>query len=284
MSLVGGAVTASTYLAEGRIAAQAVRYTATAIVLIGFSRWRARHHPAWRLRRPRGVVWLWLIAAATCGLSVYNLALVEALQHADTSLVASIVSAVPLVLAVAAPLAARQAIAIRLVVGAAIVVAGSMIVYGTGHADSAGVLLALVALAGECGFTLLGARALAAVGAVSIATHTAWIAALQLTVLAALTDGGLHIGRSMPALAAIGYLIAASAAAFVLWFDAIDSIGPAVAGLTAGVIPVVALVTGAALGVAAATPTTLAGVAVVVAGLATSLHQPTPTTEVSVTT
>ncbi|MCC6438658.1 MAG: DMT family transporter [Acidimicrobiales bacterium] len=281
MSLVGAAVTASTYLADGRITAQALRYAATAVVLLGVSRRRRRRDGAWQLRRPRGSGWLWSTAAATCGLTVYNLALVEALQRADTPLVASIVSAVPLVLAVAAPVAVRQPVAGRIVAGATIVVAGSMLIYGTGRAEATGVVLAVVALGGECAFTLFGARSLASVGAVSIATHTAWIAAAQLAVLSLLVEDGTGAGWDLGAVAAIGYLVVASAAAFVLWFDAIDSIGPAVAGLTAGAIPIVALISGGLLGTARLTPASLAGVAIVIAGIATALRQAAPSTEVT---
>lgn len=273
MSLVGGAVTASTYLAEGRIAAEAVRYAATAVVLVAMARWRGRRDQNWRLRRPRGSAWLWLTAAATCGLTLYNLALVEALQHADTPLVASIVSAVPLVLAVIAPLAARQPVAGRLVVGALVVVAGSVLVYGTGRADVLGVLLALAALSGECAFTLLGAKALSSVGAVSIATHTAWIAAIQLGVLALVVDE--HVaGWDLAVVVAIAYLVLASAASFVLWFAALDVIGAALAGVAAGAIPITALITGAAVGTAHLAPANLLGIAVVVGGTAIALRAP----------
>ncbi|MEZ5217782.1 MAG: DMT family transporter [Ilumatobacteraceae bacterium] len=275
MSLVGGAITASTYLADGRITSQAVRYAATALVLVVVSRRRHEYDDAWRLRRPRGSGWVWLVGAATCGLTIYNLALVEALQRADTPLVASIVSAVPLVLALAAPLGLGQTVAGRVVFGAAIVVAGSVLVYGTGDASATGAGLSIVALVGECAFTLLGARVLHTVGAVSIATHTAWIAAAELAVLSVVLDGGQRTGWDLPAVGAIGYLVAASAAAFVLWFDAIESIGPAVAGLAAGAIPVAALVTGTLLGTAILTPSSLGGVVVVVAGIAVALrHSP----------
>lgn len=280
MSLVGGAVTASTYLADARSAAQAIRYVGTAVVLIAASGMRGRRDRAWRLRCPLGREWLWLVAAATCGLTVYNLALVEALQHAEAPLVASIVSGVPLVLALAAPLCARQPIASRLVIGAATIVAGSLLVYGTGRSDAVGVALAALALACECAFTLLGAPVLERLGAVSIATHTAWIAAVQLCILAlASGDTAVTPGWDLPAIAAILYLIGASAAAFVLWFDAVKVIGSALCGLAAGAIPITALASGLPLGVASTSPLTLLGVGAVVAGIAIGLQQRSPTLE-----
>lgn len=280
MSLVGGAVTASTYLAEGRTAAQAVRYIGTAIVLIVIAGLRGRHDVAWNLRRPTGREWLWLVAAASCGLTLYNLALVEALQHAETPLVASIVSGVPLVLALAAPLLARDNVSARVVVGAAAIVIGSSLVYGAGRSNLPGVVLAATALACECAFTLLAAPVLTRLGAVSIATHTAWIAALQLCVLTAITDDVVMIAEwDLAATAAIVYLVGASAAAFVLWFDAVRSIGAAVAGLAAGVIPITALATGLPLGVASTGPIALVGIGVVVIGITIGLRHRAPNTQ-----
>ena len=273
MSLVGGAVTASTYLSEGRVAAQAVRYVGTAVVLIVAAALRGRRDRAWQLRRPVGREWMWLIAAATLGLTLYNLALVEALAHAEAPLVASIVAGVPLVLAIAAPVAARQPVATRLLVSAAAIVTGSFLVYGAGHSDVVGVTLAVSALGCECAFTLLGAPVLGRLGAVSIATHTAWIAALQLSILTLVSGDAVTIGRwDLSAGFAIAYLIGASAAAFVLWFDAVGIIGAALAGLGAGAIPITALATGIPLGVASTGPAALVGIAVVVAGIAAGLR------------
>lgn len=281
MALVGGAVTASTYLAQDRIAAQAIRYVGTALVLVATARFRGRVDPRWRLRRPVAQEWMWLFAAATCGLTVYNLALVEALQHADTAMVASIVAGVPLALALAAPLLAGRRVERRILTGATVIVAGSLLVYGAGRSDATGVVLSATALACECAFTLLGAPVLARLGAASIATHTAWIAAVQLSLMVVLSSGfSLGSGWDRPALLSIGYLIAASAIAFVLWFDAVDRIGSAVCGLAAGAIPIAALATGLVSGAAHVDPVSLVGVVVVVAGIVAALRGPTTATAV----
>lgn len=275
MSLVGGAVTASTYVSDGRTAAQAARYVGTALVLAAMARLASRRRNGWRIHRPAGREWLWLIAAATAGLTLYNLALVEALKHAEAPMVASIVSGVPLALAIAAPLAARRVIAPRLVVGAAVVVAGSFLVFGAGRSDTLGVVLAVTALACECAFTLLGVPVLERLGALSIATHTAWIAAVQLCVLA-VVSGDITVMASwdQAEVVAIAYLIGASAAAFVLWFDAIGTVGAERAGLAAGVIAIAALATGVPLGAARLTSGAVIGTAVVVAGIAVGLRRP----------
>ena len=268
MALVGGAVTASAYLSDATMAAQTVRYVGTAAVLVAVSRLLRQRGSAWLVRRPAGREWWWLVAAATAGLTIYNLALVAALDRAEAPLVASIVAGVPLALAVMGPLMAGRSIGPRLVAGAATVVAGSFLVFGGGRSDGIGVVLAAVALACECGFTLLGVPVLARLGAISIATHTAWIAAVQLGVLAIVRGEMTTVGSwNLAAVLAVIYLIGASAAAFVLWFGAIGTIGAERAGLTAGVIPIAALATGVPLGVASARPFTLVGTMVVVLGL-----------------
>ncbi len=280
MSTVGAAVTASAYLSDGRVAAQALRYLGTAIVLVMFSRSRARRGGPWTIRRPVGCEWLWLGAAATTGLTLYNLALVEAVQHADAPLVASIVSGVPLVLAIAGPLTARRRIGGRLVIGASAVVLGSAVMLGSGRSDNVGVVLALVALAGECAFTLLSVPVLARLGPASIATHTSWIAASQLVLLGAVRgDLGAFEGWDGAAWIALAYLVTASAPAFALWFRAIGQVGADRAGLAAGVIPIAALATGVPLGVAHLDLSAVVGTGIVTCGIALGLrarqHDPT---------
>lgn len=200
-------MTASAYLSEGRVAAQAIRYLGAAIVLVAVSLGPGRRDLVWRIRRPVGTDWYWLVAAATAGLTVYNLALVEAVRHAEAPLVASVVSGVPLALAIAGPLAARRPIGLRLVAGAGAVVVGSAVMLGAGESDAAGVVLAVVALGCECAFTLLGVPVLERLGAMSIATHTAWIAAVQLSLLAAVrSDLDALSASDGAAVLAIGYL------------------------------------------------------------------------------
>jgi drug/metabolite transporter (DMT)-like permease len=270
MALVGGAVTASTYLTGTALyGPQAVRYVATAILLVVV----ARRAPRARIVAPMRAEWWWLIAAATAGLSVYNLAVVAALEHAEPTAVATVVSGVPLVLAIGAPIVARRSFPIPLVGAAAVVVVGAGLVQGGGRSDLAGIALSLVALAGEAGFTLLSLPVLARVGAFSVATHTSWIAAAQLALLALITDGRNALSTpSRPVVAAIAYLVVASAVAFTLWFLAVGRVGGDVAGLAAGIIPVAAIVTGVPLGVATVDGGAVAGAALVVIGLVAGLR------------
>lgn len=292
MSLVGGAVTASAFLTEyPRFGAQAVRYLAAAAVLAFLALGRFSRSPAldrfsrspalgrlsrspalgrarWRIVRPVGAEWAWLAAAATSGLVVYNVAVVRALDSAEPTVVATVVSGVPLALAIGAPLAARRAVPLPLVGAAVVVVAGAALVQGGGRSDLAGLAFASVALAGEVGFTLLGLPVLTRLGAYSIAAHTSWIAAVELTVIALVRDGWDALPRpGTPVVLAIAYLAAASAIAFTLWFLAVDGIGGDLAGLAAGIIPAAAVATGLPLGVATVDARTVSGLVLVAGGL-----------------
>ena len=72
----------------------------------------------------------------------------------------------------------------RFVTAALIVVAGAALVNGTDDRISAlGLALALTALAGEVGFTLLAAPLLPRLGPMRVAAWSAWIATAQLLVL-----------------------------------------------------------------------------------------------------
>jgi drug/metabolite transporter (DMT)-like permease len=213
-----------------------------------------------------------LIAAATSGLTVYNLAVVRAVERAEPAVIGTVIACMPLALAIGAPLVAGRRIPPGLVGAAAVVLVGAALVQGGGHSSAAGLGLSVLALAGEAGFTLLALPVLGALGAYSVATHTAWIAALQLAVLAALDGGAADVGSPLAASLAVAYLVAATAAAFVLWFLAVESVGGESAGLAAGVIPIAAALTGLATGTTSVDVRVGIGVAVVVAGIAVGLR------------
>jgi drug/metabolite transporter (DMT)-like permease len=270
MAMVGGAVTASGYLADAPLfAAQAVRYILASAVLVACG---LAAPTRFSLRRPRGRQWWWLLAAATSGLSLYNLAVVRAVDHAEPAVVGTVIACVPLVLAIGAPLASGRRIPRGLAGAAGVVVVGAALVQGGGHSSAAGIGLSVVALAGEAGFTLLALPVLGALGAYSVATHTAWIAALQLAALAVLDGGAVDVPSPLEASLAVAYLVAATAAAFVLWFLAVESIGGESAGLAAGVIPIAAAVTGLAAGTTTVDLRVGIGVAVVVASIGAGLR------------
>lgn len=269
MAMVGGAVTASTYLTDyPHYTAQAVRYVVATGLLVAFGR-RARSS---RIRRPVGVEWWWLIASATAGLTAYNLAVLRAVGHAEPAVVGTIVACVPLVLALAALLAKRGRAPIAVFAAAVVVVVGAVTVVGGGRANVSGVAWSLVALAGEAGFTLLAVPVLARLGPFSVATHTTWIAASQLLVLAVAADRGRALMvPDIGVVLAVVCLVVLTAAAFVLWFMAIEVIGGALAGLAAGIIPVAAAVSGLVVGVTTVNARVALGTVLVACGIAGGL-------------
>lgn len=271
MAMVGGAVTASGFLTGYPLfSAQAVRYALAALVLVLFARRGGRRR---MVLRPVGREWWWLVASATAGLSGYNLAVLTAVDHAEPAVIGTVVACVPLVLAVAVPLLARKSPPLQLLIGALVVVAGAMVVQGGGRTDLLGVVWSIVALAGETGFTLLALPVLGRLGAFSIATHTAWIAAAQFVVLAAVIDGSASLAApTTSVILAVAYLVAASAGAFVLWFLAVDRIGGDVAGLTAGIIPVAAALTGLAFERTTIAPSVIGGSVLVAVGVTLGLR------------
>jgi drug/metabolite transporter (DMT)-like permease len=75
--------------------------------------------------------------------------------------------------------------------------------------------------------------------------------------------------------AAFGYLGAVvTAAAFFLWYDALRRLGADRAGLFAGLVPVGALLTTVALGLARVGPADVIGALLVTAGVAVGLRRP----------
>ncbi len=265
MAMVGAAVTASTYLTDyPRYSAQAARYVVATVVLVAW----ARRFGSVRLRRPVGAEWWWLVGSATVGLTAYNLAVLQAVEHAEPAVVGTIVACVPLVLAVGAPLVQRRRVPIGMVAAAVVVVVGAVTVVGGGRSTVAGLAWAFVALAGEAGFTLLAVPVLARVGALSVATHTTWIAAGQLLVLAVVLDGERAlVAPDLDVVVAITCLVALTAAAFVLWFMAVETVGGALAGLAAGIIPVAAAVSGFAVGLTTLNGRVVVGTVLVAFGI-----------------
>jgi len=270
MAMVGGAVTASGFLSDyPRFSAQAVRYALAALVLMIASRGAGRR----LVLRPSGREWWWLVASATAGLSGYNLAVLSAVDHAEPAVIGTVVACVPLVLAVLVPLLGHRRPPRQLLLGALVVVGGAAVVQGGGRTDLLGGLWSIVALAGETGFTLLALPVLGRLGAFSVAAHTAWIAAVQLTVLAAVVDGSASlVAPTASVTLAVAYLVAASAGAFVLWFICVDRIGGELAGLTAGIIPVAAALTGLPFGRTTIAPSVIGGSALVATGVMLGLR------------
>jgi drug/metabolite transporter (DMT)-like permease len=269
MFAVGTGVTVSAELVEYPVfAAQSLRYVAAAAILVGAV--LALRRP---LPRPRGREWLWLVGVASTGLVVFNVAVIRSVEHAEPAAVAILIGAVPLILLLADAVRLRQRPSPLLVLGAVLVVLGAALVQGGGRTSFEGLAWAFVALLCEAAFTLLAVPVLGRLGAVGVSIHTCWIAALVLGLLAIVIDGsGALVPMDTAAVVALAYLaVVQTAIAFSLWYGGVGILGPAVAGLFAGVMPIAAAVTGVVPGLTTVTPTVIGGSIVVGLGIALGL-------------
>ncbi len=270
MVFVGGSVAVSSVLDPATLGTgQAVRYAVASLLLVGFA--RARGVP---VRRPRGTEWLWLAGVAATGLVLFNVALVHGARHAEPAVLGVAVASVPLLLALVGPVLQHRRPRPTVVLAAAVVTVGAVVVQGGGRSDLAGLGWAAVTLGCEAAFTLLAVPVLGRHGAVGVSVHTTWLAALGFAVVAVVdepTDAVFHLGARQ--WVALGYLaVAVTAVAFVLWYSAVDRLGPGRAGLLTGIAPVAAAVTGVVLGGPLPAPAVWVGIGVVVAGLVLGLR------------
>jgi hypothetical protein len=89
--LVGGSVAASSLLASFPVlGGQAVRYSAAALLLAGWSVLRGQP-----LSRPVGSEWTWLVALAAVGMAACSVLLIEATRFADPAAVGVVIGAAP---------------------------------------------------------------------------------------------------------------------------------------------------------------------------------------------
>jgi uncharacterized glyoxalase superfamily protein PhnB/drug/metabolite transporter (DMT)-like permease len=269
MVAVGGSVAVSSLITDYPVfTAQAVRYAAGALLLWGFA--RLRHLPRRRTTPEERVR---LVVIALTGLAGFNVAIVLALRSAEPAAVGVVVGCVPLVLAIAGPLLEGRAPAARLLVAATVVVLGAALVQGVGRTSWAAFGLSLLALAGEAAYSLVAVPILPRLGPVGVSTRICVIAAVALAVAGLALDGTSAFETpSGGEVAAIAFLaVVVTALAFVAWYESIGRLGVERTGLFAGLLPVSALVVGAAVGSEAIGILPLLGTIVVGAGLTLGL-------------
>ena len=274
MIAVGTGVTVSTELVDYPVfGAQAVRYAIAAAILVGSVLLVRRPIPI-----PRGRDWLWLVGVALTGLVLFNIAVIRAVEYAEPAAVAVLIGAVPLVLLLSESIRLRQRPSPMLLGGATLVFIGAALVQGGGRTTVEGVAWAVVALLCEAAFTLLAVPVLGRLGAVGVSVHTCWMAALMLGALALGVDGAAALpAMDAGVVLAIAYLaVVLTAIAFVLWYSSVDLLGPAVAGLFAGLMPIAAALTGVIPGLTTVTPAVLGGSLVVGAGIAMGMRADAP--------
>ncbi|NDU76297.1 EamA family transporter [Actinomadura sp. DSM 109109] len=270
MSLVG-TLTAVSAAVSGYplFGGQAVRYAAAALVLLAVA--RLAGGPA---RRPSVRDWLLLAALAGTGLVAFNVCVVLATRDASPATVGTVIATVPIVLAVVGPLLDGRRPAPMIIVAACVVAAGAALANGLGGGGGRGLLFSLGALAGEVGFSLLAVPLLPRLGPLRVSAYSAALAVPMLLAAGLVADGTALLRVPTPGeLAGFAYLsIVVTTIAFLLWYDAIGRLGADRAGLCAGLIPVSALVTTAALGLDRPEPADVAGAALVAAGVVVGLR------------
>lgn len=270
MVFVGASVAVSGMLADApELTAQALRYAVASGILALAARVARIPVP-----RPRGADWLWLVGVSALGLVIFNLALVHGASHAEPAVFGVAVASVPVLLAVLGPVLEGQTPHRQVVLAAVVVTVGAALVQGFGRSDALGLVLAVVVLACEAGFTLLAVPVLRRLGAWGVSVHTTWIAAVVFAVLGVPLEGPVAIAElSVAHWAATAFLaVAVTAVAFVLWYSTVGTIGAGTAGLLCGVAPVSAVLTGALLGGQLPGPVVWLGIATVGLGLAVGLR------------
>jgi len=269
MIAVGTGVTVAAELTDYPVfGAQAVRYTIASLLLLG---------GALLVRRPvsvpRGREWFWLIGIALTGLVLFNIAVIRSVEHSEPAAVAVLIGALPLVLVFADSLRFRRRPPPLLLIGATLVVIGAALVQGGGRSTVEGLAWALLALACEAAFTLLAVPVLGRLGAIGVSIHTTWMAAVMLGLLAVGVDGtaALPVMDGSELFAVAYFAVVVTALAFLFWYSAVGGLGPATAGLFAGLMPIAAVLSGVIPGLTTVTPAVIGGSFIVGAGIAIGL-------------
>ncbi|MGH9111971.1 MAG: DMT family transporter [Acidimicrobiales bacterium] len=269
MASVGSSVAVSEQLVDYPVlSAQAFRYAIGSLALAAWFRVQGIALP-----RPRTNELGRLVLLAATGLAGFNVCVLLALRTTEPAAVGVVVGCVPLVLAVVEPLRRGLRPARRTVIAALVVVVGAAVVQGGGRSTTAGILLALGALAAEAAFTLLAVPLLPRLRPSGVSLLSCAAAAVLLAVLAPIFDGSAAFtAPSADEFTAIAYLaLVVTAFAFVLWYHGVQHLGADRAGLLAGLVPVSALLTSLVLGSAEGLATGGAGTAIVVVGLTIGL-------------
>lgn len=251
---------------------QAVRYAIGAILL--FTVARAKRLPPVKLSSRELLL---IVLLALVGLAAFNVCIVESTRYADPAMVGTIVATVPIVFAVVTPLMEGRRPTLHVVIAAILVATGAIVTIGLGGATLIGVLLALGALGGEVGFSLLAIPLLPRLGAVRVAAYSAAAAVPLLLITGVIVDGPrLLRAPTLSEAAALGYLaVVVTAFAFFCWYDALPRLGAERAGLFSGFLPLGTIVAALVLGTGQPRWPEFLGAALVVCGLLVGL-QPRP--------
>jgi drug/metabolite transporter (DMT)-like permease len=202
----------------------------------------------------------------------FNLAVLATVERLGATNAGVVIGASPIVLALLVPLLARRTPSAPFVAAALVVAVGPAIVNGTDdRLTLIGLALAIAALLGEVGFTLLAVPLLPRLDPMRVAAWAAWLATAQLAILSA---GDIPMPTTRET-AAIAYLaVITTALAFVVWFGAVQTLGADSAGLLVGLMPIAAATVDAVLNGHAPSTADLVGTALVATGVALGARPP----------
>ncbi|RLK54542.1 drug/metabolite transporter (DMT)-like permease [Actinokineospora cianjurensis] len=269
-AMIGGSVPLSGMLVDyPLLTGQSARYGVGAVLLAAWA--LARRVP---LKAPRARDVPALLAIVAVGMLGFNAFMITAQQHAEPGLVAAVLGGSPLVLAVVAPLMAKRRPSAQPLVGAAVVVAGVVVLSGGGSWEGPGLLLAILTMLCEAGFTLFAVRVVGRLGGLSVALWCHIIAAVVGACLAVVYEPWqTPTNREWTALSVVAVL---TVVAFVIWYQAVNVLGADRAGVLIGVMPAAGLAVSVAVGSQSLTLTGVAGVVVVGAGCVIGLLTRSP--------
>ncbi|MCD0480974.1 DMT family transporter [Streptacidiphilus sp. ASG 303] len=266
---VGSSFTAGSVLSHYPVlGGQALRYGAAAL-LLGALAARRGGRPLRTLRGLTAREWARLAVLAATGMVGFNAAVLAAERHAEPAVPGVVVGCAPLVLAVLGPLLAGRRPSARLAAAGALVAGGAAVVQGLGRTDTAGLLLSLLALAGEVAFALVAVPLLGVLGPVLTSAAACAAAAGEAGLSAAVLDGGaaLRVPTAAEAAALAWYTLPVTVLAFCCWYTAVQRLGAERAGLFSGLVPVAAALSAPLAGAGVLGPAQLAGTGLVSAGV-----------------
>lgn len=255
MVAVGSSVAASSLFKHYPIlAGQGLRYGLGAVVLALYARGALRRFH--RAQLPR------LFLLSSIGLAGFNVFLIGALRRADAGSVGVVIGSVPVALALVGPVLERRRPRAAVVVAAMVVTGGAAAVqWAGGRMTFVGFALAFGAMACEVAFTLLAVPLLGRLGPVGVSTYACAGAGVLLIGASLVVDGvDAFPPLTRQELLSLLYLaVFVTALAFVLWYGGVQRLSAERAGLFAGLVPVVALLTSAAVGTALLSPVRVLG-------------------------
>ncbi len=269
----GGTFIAGRVVTAEMPAAQAAlwRYLVASVAMLGALLLLERRWPALTWRQGAGIA----VLGAT-GVLAYNLCFMQGLKTVSASRGALIIALNPVITTLGAWAFFRDHMAVRKAAGVIVALAGAAVVISHGSpaallhgALGRGEALLLGSVLSWVTYTLVGTRLLHGLSPVAAATYAAWAGTAMLALVALASGDGLAAPQvSARAWMAIAYLgVIGTAVAFVWYYEGVHAIGPAAAAVFINLVPVSAVLLGVVLLGESIDVATLAGGALVVAGV-----------------